>query len=131
MLICNVQCHSNPKETTGELVFTNHTPYMMYNCLWYKGSWLTLTFFFFTKENMHIYTWWEQDKTPPDKKPPDKKPSNNEIIIQSYYICFFIDGDIKRYFKELIQKIKYFKNIFFHILFSVMFIYKVLIKKNA
>ena len=27
--------------------------------------------------------------------------------------------------KELIQKIKYFKNIFFHILFIVMFIYKV------
>jgi hypothetical protein len=41
MLIRNVQCHSNPKETTGELVFTNHIPYMMYNCLWYKGPWLT------------------------------------------------------------------------------------------
>jgi hypothetical protein len=56
---------------------------------------------------------------PPGQKAPWKKTSNNEIIIQSYYICFFIDGDIKRYFKELIQKIKYFKNIFFHILFIV------------
>jgi hypothetical protein len=30
---------------------------------------------------------------PPDKSPPDKKPPNNEIIIQSYYICF-ISKDI-------------------------------------
>ena len=28
---------------------------------------------------------WEQDKSPPDKNPP-----NNEIIIQSYYICFIL-----------------------------------------
>ena len=49
-----------------------------------------------------------------------QKPPNNEIIILH---LFYIDGDIKRYLKELIQKIKYFKNIFFHILFIVMFIY--------
>ena len=27
---------------------------------------------------------------PPGQKPPDKKPPNNEIIIQSYYICFIL-----------------------------------------
>ena len=32
-----------------------------------------------------IYKIREQDKSPPDKKPP-----NNEIIIQSYYICFIL-----------------------------------------
>jgi hypothetical protein len=36
-----------------------------------------------------------------DKKPPDKKPPNNEIIILH---LFYIDGDIKIYLKELIQK---------------------------
>ena len=69
---------------------------------------------------------------PPDKSHPDKKPPNNEIIIQSYCICFIMIVDIKRYLKELIQKIKYFKNIFFHILFIVMFIYVLCkLKKNT
>ena len=31
----------------------------------------------------------------PDKSHPDKKPTNNEIIIQSYYICFIMIVDIK------------------------------------
>ena len=33
------------------------------------------------------------DRREQDKSPPDKKPPNNEIIIQSYYICF-ISKDI-------------------------------------
>jgi hypothetical protein len=55
-------------------------------------------------------------KPPGQKSPrqkPDKKPPNIEIIIQSYYICFYIEGDIKRYLKELIQKIKYFFKAYF------------------
>ena len=63
------------------------------------------------------------------KSPPDKKPSppNNEIIIQCTIVLhlFYIDGDIKRYLKELIQKINYFKNIFPQILIIVIFIYRV------
>jgi hypothetical protein len=50
------------------------------------------------------------------------------VIINCFIILlhlFYIDGDIKRYLKELMQKIKYFKIIFFHILFIVIFIYKV------
>ena len=29
------------------------------------------------------------------QKPPGQKAPHNEIIIQSYYIFFYIDGDIK------------------------------------
>ena len=36
----------------------------------------------------------------------NKNLPNNEIIIQSYYIRFILIVDIKRYLKELIQKIK-------------------------
>jgi hypothetical protein len=43
---------------------------------------------------------------------------NNHTILLH---LFYIEGDIK----ELMQKIKYFKNIFFHILFIAMFISKV------
>ena len=37
---------------------------------------------------------------PPDKSPPDKKPPNNEIIIQSYYICFILVVIIKDILKN-------------------------------
>jgi hypothetical protein len=55
---------------------------------------------------------WEEDKSPPDKSRrtkairTNKNLPNNEIIIQSYYIRFILNVDIKRYLKELIQKIK-------------------------
>jgi flagellar biosynthesis protein FlhB len=70
---------------------------------------------------------WEQDK----KKPLIKSIIN--VFCAIYFICFYIDGDLKdknssllkKKIGELIQKIKYFKNIFSHILFIAMFIYKV------
>jgi hypothetical protein len=44
--------------------------------------------------------WWKIYRCTVDKiivyfqgtgqKPPDKKPPNNEIIIESYYICFIL-----------------------------------------
>ena len=58
----------------------------------------------FEKSSSSIPLEGEQDKSPPDISPPP----NNEIIIESYYIfvyLFYIDGDIERYPKELIQKI--------------------------
>ena len=61
-----------------------------------------------------LSTMREQDKSPPDKMPP-----NIEIIIQAYYICFILMGILKDILRELVQTIKYFKNIFFHILFIV------------
>ena len=70
-----------------------------------------------TMINFYGYSMFsgEQDKGPSDKKPP-----NIEIIIQSYYICFILMVILKD-IKELIQKIKYFNKIFFHILFIVHF----------
>ena len=55
---------------------------------------------------------WEEDKSPPGKSRrtkairTNKNLPNNEIIIQSYYIRFILIVDIKRYLKELMQKIK-------------------------
>jgi hypothetical protein len=39
------------------------------------------------KSPMDISPW---TKAPLGQKPPDKKPPNNEIIIESYYICFIL-----------------------------------------
>ena len=58
-------------------------------------------------------------QNPPGHKPPRTKDPqywNNYTILLH---LFYIDGDTKRYLKELIQKIKYFNKIFFHILFIV------------
>jgi hypothetical protein len=55
---------------------------------------------------------WEENKSAPGKSRrtkairTNKNLPNNEIIIQSYYIRFILIVDIKRYLKELIQKIK-------------------------
>jgi hypothetical protein len=47
-----------------------------------------LTIILYTYIYMHTHTETGQ-------KPPGQKAPHNEIIIQSYYIFFYIDGDIK------------------------------------
>ena len=53
-----------------------------------------------------------------EEEEEEEEEWNNHTILLH---LFYIDGDNKRYLKELIPK-KYFKIIFFHILFIVMFI---------
>jgi hypothetical protein len=87
-----------------------------------NNSWLTLPDKFQFKQlssvffNLHFINELnnERHKPPRTKDPWQKVPQywNNHTILLH---LFYIEGDIKRYLKELIQKIKYFKNIFFHI----------------